>query len=115
VNVFVHFPTIFCRNGLSLSIQASNGHYCEPRMDSVDSYTEVEIGYPSEIPPENIRPYCEDSYQDNPDYLNSVYAYVPIQLVNEWIDAAGGIDLGKTIAEWNKVISGKLLTEFPRR
>jgi len=46
-------PTIYCMDGLVISIQASSHHCCEPREDSKPGvvYTKVEVGFPSyEIP-----------------------------------------------------------------
>ena len=69
-------PRIVCVDGFDVSIQASETHYCAPR-DNFGPYTEVEIGYPSDIVPEWM-PYVEDS--DEP--LETVYAWVPIELVD---------------------------------
>ncbi len=112
MNVFVHFPVIICKSGLSVSIQASEGHYCKPREDSVEVYTAVELGFPSHTPPEYLLEYAETAVNDEPDYENTVYAYVPVALVERWIQEEGGIDLGKTIARWNKAVNGKILSDF---
>jgi len=39
-------PRVVCKNGFSLSVQASQYRYCSPRSDT-GPYTHVEIGYPS--------------------------------------------------------------------
>ena len=81
-------PKIVCVDGTTLSVQASSTHYCSPRDDE-GPYYEVEVGYPS-IRPEpwdQWREYCEDS--DNP--TDTVYGWVPIELVHALIALHGGI------------------------
>ena len=41
-------PEIVCKDGTTLSVQASEFHYCTPR-DNKGPYTHVEIGFPSTI------------------------------------------------------------------
>jgi hypothetical protein len=74
-------PRVVCKSGLHMSVQASEMHYCEPR-DNHGPWTHVEIGYPSQILPE-LAPYNEDGYGD-------IYAYVPIELVEQIIEDNGG-------------------------
>lgn len=83
---------IYCIDDLNLSVQASWGHYCDPRIDAADFYTSVEIGYPSiEIP--ELMEYAEDPE----DPTETVYGYVPVSLVNKIIKDYGGIDPLKTL------------------
>ena len=76
---------ITCQSGLSLSVQANNYAYCEPRNDS-GPYSHVEVGYPSRAI-EALLPYAE-----NPAVpTETVYPYVPVGIVeailleNGWI------------------------------
>lgn len=85
-------PRLVCNDGLTVSVQASEFCYCEPR-DNHGPYTEVEIGFPSRVIPE-LLPFAE--YPENP--LRSVYGYVPVELVDSIIKAYGGIDL--TLDNW---------------
>lgn len=84
-------PRIVCKDGFSLSVQASSAHYCCPRDNSAP-YTEVEVGYPSDVP-HGIMQYCEDS--DSP--TSTVYAFVPIEKVEALITLHGGSDFS---ARW---------------
>jgi hypothetical protein len=68
-----------CQDGTTLSVQASYAHYCLPRGDEAP-YDAVEVGYPSVTPGPEWAPY-----QDG-----SVYAYVPVELVREFIEQHGG-------------------------
>lgn len=71
----------------SVSIQASQHHYCTPRGDFHPSnYTHVELGCPSKKV-EVWMEFAED--QANP--CDTVYGYVPITLVEMVLDKKGGI------------------------
>lgn len=70
-----------CRDGFSVSVQASSYHYCIPRDDK-GPYTHVEVGLPSEDCP-TLKPY-----RDSAD----VYAYVPVGVVWEILLAHGGVE-----------------------
>lgn len=74
-------------DGTSLSIQASDGHYSEPRKTtSYSRYESFEIGFPScEIP--EINRFAEDES----DLTQTVYPYVPKQIIIDLIDARGGV------------------------
>jgi hypothetical protein len=67
--------SVKCRDGFTMSIQASKYHYCTPRTD-VGPYTHVEIGFPSEAEPLLI-PYADSP--ENP--TDTVYGYVPREVV----------------------------------
>lgn len=78
-----------CEDGFTISIQASEFHYCTPRTNlSTGNYDTVELGFPSEAD-ELITEYAE-----NPDNLTrTVYGYVPIEIVDELIKKHGGFKL----------------------
>ena len=127
-------PRIVCADGFTLSVQASNGHYCSPRVDYSEHYETVEVGYPSSRPPETWREYFDGEWQETgifgyiariiknwssiwygiktKDYqyakrflsfsdnsTDSVYGYVPTDLVNDCIESHGGIDWEKTVSK----------------
>ena len=77
-------------DGTALSIQAGKSHYCYPREDSIngdyDDYSEFEIGFPSKVI-KKLLPYAEDA--DNP--TDTVYGYVPKDLIREIIAECGGV------------------------
>ena len=76
---------IICNDGESLSIQAHKEAYCTPRANK-GPYTHLEVGYPSVKPPDSMMEFCEDS--DKP--TDTVYAYVPVTVIQEFIDLHGG-------------------------
>lgn len=77
-------PRIVCQDGFSLSVQASQGAYCAPRNNTGPWY-QLEVGFPS-AKPEFIFEYVEDD--DRP--MQTVYGYVPIDLIVNLINLHGG-------------------------
>jgi|TARA_B100001964_G_C13693092_1_gene362636 hypothetical protein len=81
-----HTPHVVCKDGFTMSVQAGQSLYSTPR-DVVDSYEEVEIGFPSE---EEL--LIEDFAEDNKNLCDTVYGYVPYKIVDQVIEKHGGID-----------------------
>jgi hypothetical protein len=80
---------IYCKDGYNFSVQARSGAYCSPREDFGPWY-EVEVGYPSAVE-DTLMPYVDDDSKP----LNTVYGYVPIDIVEEIVARHGGIDHAK--------------------
>jgi hypothetical protein len=89
--------TVRCADGYTLSVIAGEGCYCQPRPDRdgvlgdapgdyPGPYTHVEVGFPS------ARPEPWDQWQAHAEdgKWNSVYSYVPVELVRELVAAHGG-------------------------
>lgn len=80
---------ITCNDGFSMSVQASYFHYCKPRINLPDgNYEAVEIGFPSEKE-ELIMEFAED----DKDPTDTVYGYVPIEIVEKVIEKHGGMKM----------------------
>lgn len=79
-------PLIKCADGFEISVQASCTHYCSPKYNNAGYYDSVELGFPS-IEEPLITQYAKDEN----DPTNTVYGYVPIELVDEVIRKHGGI------------------------
>lgn len=79
-------PRLYCNDGYSISVQASAFHYCKPKLDGMQDYESVELGFPS-TEDELINEYAED----DSDYTKTVYGYVPIEIIEELINKHGGI------------------------
>lgn len=90
---------VICADGFALSVIAGDGAYCSPRpslfgnlgdvpADYAGPYTACEVGFPSAKP----EPWSEWSqYVEDPDApTETVYAYVPIDLIRRTIEAHGG-------------------------
>lgn len=78
-------PRVECVDGFSMSVQVSKNHYCSPRSDN-GPYESVEIGFPSDVEP-LILEYAEQPTRPT----ETVYAYVPVELVNQVIEKHGGL------------------------
>ena len=78
---------LMLKNGVTLSVQASSGHYSLPRVIlPYKEYTSFEIGYPSEY-----FGFLKD-YAENPDEpTDTVYAYVPKNVISHIISMCGGV------------------------
>ena len=102
-------PKVFFKDGFSISIQVSSGHYCAPRDegklccfeydDSDIIHTEFELGFPSEKD-EIILEYAEE--EEHP--TKTVYGYVPLSIVLQLIEKHGGIDYHKSLSNYAKKI-----------
>ena len=79
-------PRIRCKDGFYISVQATFCHYCFPRETFAGPYEEVELGFPSEADP-----FIEDYAEDPNDAPDTVYGYVPIDIVERLIKKHGGI------------------------
>jgi hypothetical protein len=81
-------PRAMCADGWSVSIQGNtDGHYCRPRDTHYDGVPwEVELGYPSEAE-ELLLNYAEDKER----LTDTVYAYVPIDVLEDVVAKHGGI------------------------
>ena len=84
-------PVIKCKDGFTMSVQANDSAYCTPREDYPSiPYTHVECGYPSSTPTTKALLEYAECYGDH-DYADTVYGYVPIEVVQAELDAHGGI------------------------
>lgn len=85
-------PRIICNDGFSMSVQASQYAYCMPRVTNGIFYTEMEIGFPDKVE-ELIMKYAEDG--NNP--TETVYGYVPTEVINAVIEKHKGINVELTL------------------
>jgi hypothetical protein len=75
---------IECADGFSISVQATHGAYCAPRQN-LGPWWQVECGFPS------AEPTCIMQYAEQPEKpCDTVYGYVPIELVEQLIAEHGG-------------------------
>lgn len=79
---------IVCRDGFKMSVQASDAHYCCPRVNLEDgNYSEWEVGFPN-AEEEDLLPFIEI---EGGDPKKNVYPYVPTEKILEVIEKHGGI------------------------
>lgn len=79
-------PRVKCKDGFEISIQASFSHYCNPRKTFAGPYDEVELGFPS-----GDDSLIEDYAENEDEPTDTVYGYVPIDIVEKLIEKHGGI------------------------
>ena len=85
-----HNEKIICKDGFTMSVQANESAYCEPRIDDADRYDAVEIGYPNR--PESLLMH----WAENPkDPTNTVYGWVPSGMVSLVCVKHGGVISGE--------------------
>lgn len=82
---------VMCADGFSVSVQASRYHYCHPRQDS-GPYSQVELGYPSNRPTDEVMTYREDPTGSPTE---TVYPYVPADAVMRLLAEHGGVVAGQ--------------------
>ena len=87
-------PRAVMKDGFSISIQANDCAYCHPRTSFDTDYTEVELGFPSAADELIVDEYAEDPT----DPTETVYAYVPVEIVDQLVEKHGGIDIEATEA-----------------
>lgn len=75
---------IICNDGFSMSVQASQNHYSDPRSNT-GPYCAVEVGMPSSMEP-LLMPYAENA--DKP--TETIYGWVPSNIVWDTIVKHGG-------------------------
>jgi|688.fasta_scaffold180697_3 hypothetical protein len=79
-------PELICKDGFSMSVQASETHYCDPRQNE-GPWCEVEVGYPSAEEPLLFQ-YAETQGE----WTKTVYPYTPIHVLAQVVERHGGID-----------------------
>ena len=84
------YKKIICQDGFQMSVQASQNHYCDPRVDSAAVYSRVEVGFPSEREA-MIMEYAEDP--NTP--IATVYGWVPYETIRAVIEKHGGMISGE--------------------
>ena len=98
-------PHIVCEDGFTMSVQVGYSLYSEPKKVA-KRYSKVEIGYPSDHEPliekwAEFTPFEDD---EEPDYTDTVYPYVPVEVVDKVLKKHGGIDLIETLRRFGYMI-----------
>lgn len=96
---FVCIPRVlFVDSDISMSIQASNTHYCYPRKTGQNKYYEFEVGFPSRTSTFFLEVFLGYA-EDRNDLLNTVYANVPIERIYQFGKMQGGCNFELTFME----------------
>jgi hypothetical protein len=85
-------PRVKCKDGTTLSVQASRYHYSKPRQDE-GPYANVEVGYIEDAQGKTVTPPGGwREYSDGSEFPNDVYGYIPRELVEKFIAEHGGAE-----------------------
>ena len=87
-------PRIICNDGFSMSVQAGKETYSMPSEAGKTGFSSVEIGYLNE---EEELLFGIAENEEN--YTDTIYPYIPVELVNEIINKHGGIDVNETFKD----------------
>ena len=90
---------VICNDGFRMSVQAGEQLYSSPRAYTKEDYEEVEVGFPSEEE-SLLNNYVERYSEEDLDYTQRVYPYVPVAVVDWVLAKHGGIDEGAVLDEF---------------
>ena len=77
---------VVCADGFTMSVQAHQGAYCSPRIDNAEKYTAAEVGFPN-----REEPLLLDFAEDPDKPTDTVYGWVPAQVIVNIIAKHGGM------------------------
>jgi hypothetical protein len=84
---FAECPRLKCKDGFTMSVQASEFHYCWPRKTLQNGHhTAFEVGFPNQAEI-LLKPYAEDWSKAT----QTVYGWVPADVLEEVVQKHGGI------------------------
>jgi hypothetical protein len=81
---------VICADGFTMSVQANENAYCEPRRCNEETYALVEVGFPS-VEETLLMPWAEDRRRPT----DTVYGYVPVDIITTVIVKHGGMVEGQ--------------------
>ena len=84
--------TVICNDGFQMSVQVGEQLYSSPRAYIAEgSYSEAEVGFPSEREP-LLDPFVETYSMEDMDYTQRVYPYVPCDIIDQVLAKHGGVN-----------------------
>ena len=95
-------PKVYCSDGHNVSVQGHCGSYSKPREFS-PKYLNVELGYPS-----SEDKLFKSEFSDGDD----IAGYVPINIVHDYIQSHGGVDVKTTLKKCKDVNMKKQLMKY---
>jgi len=87
------YARVVCADGFSMSVQAHDGAYCDPRADNAPKYSEVEVGFPSDY--EELLDEFVEMRHSPKAHQEQVFPYVPVKIVTNVIAKHGGMVEGE--------------------
>ncbi len=96
-------PNIKCKDGFSFSVQASYYNACEPKLTGLDLYKSYEVLSKNEIDDFMLYLSNDNFFGNNKTHSSiSEYNFVPLELIENFIDSHGGIDKDATFKAYEK-------------
>ena len=89
--VHTRCQAVICNDGFKMSVQAGEQLYSSPRSYTKEDYEEAEVGFPSEHEP-LIDEYVERYSEEDLDFTQRVYPYVPVTVIDAVIEKHLGIN-----------------------
>lgn len=81
---------ITCADGVTFRVAGSEFDYCEPKINGAQHYSQVEVNYMVNADGDDFNPEEWEEYRIKRGHEFSIYAYVPIELVQKFIADHGG-------------------------
>jgi len=90
------WPTLVCKDGFRMSVQAGARHFSTPQVDNASYYTHVELSCLSEE--------CL-ALAFYGDLDGDIFEDVPVQVVEAILKSHGGLDLPATVAYKKRLLN----------
>ena len=81
----IYRPRVVCKDGFSVSVQADKHRCCEPKGNA-ENYSKVEL-----LNPSAADSLIKDYALDIKNLTDTIYAYVPVAVVDQLLKKHGGI------------------------
>lgn len=98
---------IQCTDGFEISVQASEYSYCSPRVTQDIEYHQFECGFPNAPVPE-LNKWKDGG--DEVDDKETVYGYVPVEVIVKLVESHGGIKQDEETRRGNNAMSNEQKT-----
>lgn len=98
-------PHLTCRDGYTMSVQASSCLYCMPEKDCLEKYNEYEVRGETSKKIKEFEKWVNNSEDEYP-----LYAYVPEEEIIKLINAHNGLDkniMKERIEEWQQIFEAQ--------
>lgn len=89
------WPTLVCKDGFSMSVQAGRAKFSTPDVEGLDHYSHVEIAHTT---------HC-DALDPYGDEFEGIYQFVPVEVVEQLLVDHGGLDIPATVEYRRRLLS----------
>jgi hypothetical protein len=89
------WPTLVCKDGFSMSVQAGRAKFSTPAVEGVDHYSHVEVAHTDHCAA--LAPYGDED--------EGIYQFVPVEVVEQLLVEHGGLDIPGTVEYRRRLLS----------